>query len=104
MRKKSIFFKIIIFILFCFNLFAAKEKVYIIGTDVHFPPFEFKDENGVLKGIDIELLENFAKNQQQSREKPAKRHKKTKKKEANSPYPSHIHTTFILITSCYTIV
>ena len=63
MRKKSIFFKIIIFILFCFNLFAAKEKVYIIGTDVHFPPFEFKDENGVLKGIDIELLENFAKNQ-----------------------------------------
>ncbi|MBM6876239.1 transporter substrate-binding domain-containing protein [Fusobacterium mortiferum] len=56
------FLKIMLFIFCCFNTFGA-EKVYKIATDINFPPFEFRDKNGNLKGIDIELLEALSKDQ-----------------------------------------
>lgn len=64
MRKNSILVKVALFIIICFNLLGVEERnVYIIGTDTHFPPFEFRDKNGKLKGIDIELLEAISKDQ-----------------------------------------
>lgn len=39
------------------------EKVWIIGTDEDFKPFEYEDENGNLVGIDVDLLEAIAKDQ-----------------------------------------
>lgn len=57
------FIKIAVFILCCCNLFASQEKIYKIATDIDFPPFEFRDINGELKGIDIELLEAISKDQ-----------------------------------------
>ncbi|AGK53546.1 transporter substrate-binding domain-containing protein [Bacillus sp. 1NLA3E] len=41
---------------------AEKEKVYKVGVDVTYPPFEFKEGNEY-KGIDIELINAIAKNQ-----------------------------------------
>lgn len=38
-------------------------KVYKIGTDTTFAPFEFEDENGKRVGIDVELLEEIAEDQ-----------------------------------------
>lgn len=59
------FLKIALFILCCFNVsaFGTEEKVYKIATDTDFPPFEFRDKTGKLKGIDIELLEAISKDQ-----------------------------------------
>lgn len=44
---------------------AAQEtnKTYIIGTDVTFAPFEYKDVDGEYKGIDVDLLDAIAKDQ-----------------------------------------
>jgi glutamine transport system substrate-binding protein len=39
-----------------------EEKVYKVGVDVTYPPFEFKEGNEY-KGIDIELINAIAKNQ-----------------------------------------
>lgn len=38
----------------------TKEKVYRVGVDTTYPPFEF-EENGEYKGIDIELIKEIAK-------------------------------------------
>lgn len=41
----------------------AAEKNYKIGTDLTFPPFEFQNENNEYVGIDIDLLDQIAKDQ-----------------------------------------
>jgi glutamine transport system substrate-binding protein len=41
---------------------ATNEKVYKVGVDTTYPPFEFK-EGDEYKGIDIELINAIAKNQ-----------------------------------------
>ncbi|WP_054954768.1 amino acid ABC transporter substrate-binding protein/permease [Paenibacillus dakarensis] len=41
----------------------VSEKTYQIGTDVTFPPFEYQDASGNLVGIDMDLLEAIAKDQ-----------------------------------------
>ncbi|MGG3281299.1 amino acid ABC transporter substrate-binding protein/permease [Paenibacillus solani] len=41
----------------------ASGKVYQIGTDVTFAPFEFQDASGNFVGIDMDLLEAIAKDQ-----------------------------------------
>ncbi|MCM3129521.1 amino acid ABC transporter substrate-binding protein/permease [Paenibacillus provencensis] len=38
-------------------------KTYVIGTDITFAPFEFQDVNGEFVGIDIDLLDAIAKDQ-----------------------------------------
>ncbi|GAK42805.1 amino acid ABC transporter substrate-binding protein/permease [Paenibacillus urinalis] len=38
-------------------------KTYVIGTDITFAPFEFQDINGDFVGIDIDLLDAIAKDQ-----------------------------------------
>lgn len=40
----------------------AKEKVYKVGVDTTYPPFEF-EENGEYKGIDIDLINAIAESQ-----------------------------------------
>jgi len=37
-----------------------KTKTYIIGTDITFAPFEYKDADGEYKGIDVDLLDAIA--------------------------------------------
>ncbi|WP_136605293.1 amino acid ABC transporter substrate-binding protein/permease [Paenibacillus dokdonensis] len=41
----------------------ASGKTYQIGTDVTFAPFEFQDANGNFVGIDMDLMEAIAKDQ-----------------------------------------
>ncbi|PLS05810.1 transporter substrate-binding domain-containing protein [Neobacillus cucumis] len=41
---------------------AGSEKVYKVGVDTTYPPFEYKDGNEY-KGIDIDLINAIAKNQ-----------------------------------------
>ncbi|MGG3467625.1 transporter substrate-binding domain-containing protein [Neobacillus pocheonensis] len=41
---------------------GSKDKVYKVGVDTTYPPFEFKEGNDY-KGIDIELINAIAKNQ-----------------------------------------
>ncbi|MGC5772246.1 amino acid ABC transporter substrate-binding protein/permease [Paenibacillus pabuli] len=38
-------------------------KTYVIGTDITFAPFEYEDENGNYVGIDMDLLDAIAKDQ-----------------------------------------
>ncbi|UPK46934.1 amino acid ABC transporter substrate-binding protein/permease [Paenibacillus pabuli] len=38
-------------------------KTYVIGTDITFAPFEYQDENGDFVGIDMDLLDAIAKDQ-----------------------------------------
>lgn len=38
-------------------------KTYVIGTDITFAPFEYQDENGDYVGIDMDLLDAIAKDQ-----------------------------------------
>ncbi|ETT43979.1 glutamine ABC transporter permease [Paenibacillus amylolyticus] len=47
------------------NAAAASDsgKTYVIGTDVTFAPFEYEDENGDFVGIDMDLLDAIAKDQ-----------------------------------------
>lgn len=55
------FFKVSLFLVLFFlplNLFAEQ---LVIVTDSNFKPFRFKDENGVLKGFDIDLWDAVAK-------------------------------------------
>nr|WP_280525970.1 transporter substrate-binding domain-containing protein [Fusobacterium mortiferum] len=37
--------------------------MYKVATDIYFPPFEYEDKDGKLKGIDIELLKALAEDQ-----------------------------------------
>ncbi|EOH99008.1 His/Glu/Gln/Arg/opine family amino ABC transporter, permease, 3-TM region [Enterococcus moraviensis ATCC BAA-383] len=41
----------------------AEEKTYNIGTDLTFAPFEFQDSKGEYVGIDVDLLQAIAKDQ-----------------------------------------
>ncbi|MBT2770875.1 amino acid ABC transporter substrate-binding protein/permease [Halomonas sp. ISL-60] len=38
-------------------------KTYVIGTDITFAPFEYQDENGDFVGIDMDVLDAIAKDQ-----------------------------------------
>ena len=42
---------------------ASGEKVYIIGTDTTFAPFEFQNDEGDFVGIDLDLLDAIAEDQ-----------------------------------------
>lgn len=42
---------------------SAQEKVYIIGTDTTYAPFEYVDEEGDFVGIDMDILEAIAEDQ-----------------------------------------
>ncbi|WP_198542258.1 amino acid ABC transporter substrate-binding protein/permease [Mycolicibacterium peregrinum] len=42
---------------------AAEGETYIVATDITFAPFEFQDEQGKFVGIDIDLLNEIAANQ-----------------------------------------
>ncbi|GGI64623.1 amino acid ABC transporter substrate-binding protein/permease [Enterococcus alcedinis] len=50
-------------LLFTTKNVAAKEKVYQIGTDVTFAPFEFQNTDNEYVGIDIDLLKAIADDQ-----------------------------------------
>lgn len=50
-------------ILFTVQNVEAKEKIYQIGTDVTFAPFEFQNSDNEYVGIDIDLLKAIAKDQ-----------------------------------------
>ena len=39
------------------------ERVWIIATDINYKPFEFKEKDGNLSGIDVELFEAIAEDQ-----------------------------------------
>ena len=39
------------------------ERVWIIATDINYKPFEFKEKDGKLSGIDVELFEAIAEDQ-----------------------------------------
>ncbi|MBM6823244.1 transporter substrate-binding domain-containing protein, partial [Fusobacterium mortiferum] len=45
------------------TLFGTENKIYKIGTDTNFPPFEFRNEDGKLIGVDMDLLEAIAEDQ-----------------------------------------
>ncbi|MDN4602336.1 amino acid ABC transporter substrate-binding protein/permease [Paenibacillus sp. F6_3S_P_1C] len=45
------------------NANSNSGKTYVIGTDITFAPFEYQDENGDYVGIDMDLLDAIAKNQ-----------------------------------------
>jgi len=42
---------------------APEGELYVIGTDTTFAPFEFRDPNGELVGIDIDLMKAIAEDQ-----------------------------------------
>ncbi|MCX2933031.1 amino acid ABC transporter substrate-binding protein/permease [Mycobacterium sp. CVI_P3] len=42
---------------------SADGENYLIATDITFAPFEFQDKNGQFVGIDIDLINEIAKNQ-----------------------------------------
>ncbi|WP_035051515.1 amino acid ABC transporter substrate-binding protein/permease [Carnobacterium pleistocenium] len=68
LQKRSIFtltttlLLTVIFAILLPSTVSAQEtaKTYIIGTDVTFAPFEFKDANGEYQGIDVDLLDAIA--------------------------------------------
>ncbi|MGX1830151.1 amino acid ABC transporter substrate-binding protein/permease [Paenibacillus taichungensis] len=45
------------------NANSNSGKTYVIGTDITFAPFEYQDENGNYVGIDMDLLDAIAKDQ-----------------------------------------
>ncbi|WP_408895029.1 amino acid ABC transporter substrate-binding protein/permease [Paenibacillus taichungensis] len=45
------------------NANSNSGKTYVIGTDITFAPFEYQDENGDYVGIDMDLLNAIAKDQ-----------------------------------------
>lgn len=45
------------------NANSNSGKTYVIGTDITFAPFEYQDENGDFVGIDMDLLDAIAKDQ-----------------------------------------
>ncbi|MGI6154802.1 MAG: amino acid ABC transporter substrate-binding protein/permease [Enterococcus lemanii] len=50
-------------LLFSTTKVLAEDKIYQIGTDVTFAPFEFQNEQNEYVGIDIDLFNAIAKNQ-----------------------------------------
>ena len=56
-------FAILLSALLLMSTAAAFAEDYTFGTDTAFRPFEYTDENGVLVGIDVELLAAIAEDQ-----------------------------------------
>lgn len=68
MRKNKlipfvVFLMASIFTLGFANKTDAAEKTYKIGTDLTFAPFEFQNSDGEYIGIDVDLLNQIAKDQ-----------------------------------------
>lgn len=63
MKLCSVLLFMLAFISNSTNLVHAQEKVYIIGTDTTYAPFEYVDEEGDFVGIDMDLLEAIAEDQ-----------------------------------------
>ncbi len=40
---------------------AAEKKVYIVASDIAWPPFEWKDEAGNYVGFDLDVMREIAK-------------------------------------------
>ena len=40
-----------------------KAEHYIVGTDIGYPPFDFREENGQITGFDVDILNAIAENQ-----------------------------------------
>ncbi|SHE79688.1 polar amino acid transport system substrate-binding protein [Atopostipes suicloacalis DSM 15692] len=62
-KRFGILFFILGFLLNRGTEVSAQEKVYIIGTDTTYAPFEYVDEEGDFVGIDMDLLEAIAEDQ-----------------------------------------
>lgn len=62
-KRFGILFFILGFLLNKGTEVSAQEKVYIIGTDTTYAPFEYVDEEGDFVGIDMDLLEAIAEDQ-----------------------------------------
>lgn len=63
MKLCSVLLFMLAFISNSTSLVHAQEKVYIIGTDTTYAPFEYVDEEGDFVGIDMDLLEAIAEDQ-----------------------------------------
>ena len=63
MKKKLLSFLGLLFLIFTFGPLQTvhAQKVYQIGTDVTFPPFEFANKDNKYVGIDIYILKAVAK-------------------------------------------
>ncbi|MFD0729367.1 ABC transporter permease subunit, partial [Bombilactobacillus mellis] len=63
MKKKILIFLSLIVFWFAFGPIksAQAQKVYQIGTDVTYPPFEFANKNNKYVGIDIDIMKAIAK-------------------------------------------
>lgn len=63
MKKKLLSFLGLLFLIFTFGPLQTvhAQKVYQIGTDVTFPPFEFANKDNKYVGIDIDILKAVAK-------------------------------------------
>lgn len=55
------FFTMLLFCVGANEVFAAQKQQYTIGTDVTFAPFEFSNSEGKYVGIDMEIIEEVAK-------------------------------------------
>lgn len=62
MKKIFKYFLLLTFMLASFTSMAA-DKIYKIATDTTYAPFEFQNEEGELVGIDMDLLNAIAKDQ-----------------------------------------
>lgn len=62
MKKMFKYFLLLAFMLSSFTLMAA-DKIYKIATDTTYAPFEFQNDEGKLVGIDMDLLDAVAKDQ-----------------------------------------
>lgn len=62
MKKMFKYFLLLAFMLSSFTLMAV-DKIYKIATDTTYAPFEFQNDEGKLVGIDMDLLDAVAKDQ-----------------------------------------
>ncbi|MFQ6067113.1 MAG: basic amino acid ABC transporter substrate-binding protein [bacterium] len=64
-RKAGLFFAVVVFIvvLLVGGVIspAAEKKVYIVASDISWPPFEWKDEAGNYVGFDLDVMRAIAK-------------------------------------------
>ena len=68
MKKRNLIFSLLLMVLSFVTLSIgqkahAEEKTYKIGTDLTFAPFEFQDSDGKYIGIDVDLINQIAKDQ-----------------------------------------
>lgn len=45
------------------NNIVKKAEHYLVGTDIGYPPFDFRDENGQITGFDVDVLKAIAEDQ-----------------------------------------